>query len=55
MAFETKVILALLAELLVNAKSTKAAYEALRRTANVEGMDLPSYEEAKQILEDSEK
>jgi len=45
MAYETKVILTLLAQQVGKAKSIKEAYNAIVRAANVEGMQLPSYED----------
>ena len=51
MAYETKVILTLLAEQAVKAKTTKEIYNAIRSAANVEGVQLPTYEELKERLE----
>jgi len=45
MALETKVIIKLLAEAIGRAKSVKEAYTILAKTADVEGITLPSYEE----------
>ena len=44
MAFETKVILSLLARQVAGSKNLKEAYGAIAEAANVEGMYLPSYE-----------
>ena len=44
MSYETKVILALLAQRIGMAKSVKEAYEAIVMAASVEGLKLPSYE-----------
>ena len=45
MSYETKVILALLAQRIGMAKSVKEAYEAIVMAASVEGLELPSYED----------
>lgn len=42
-AYETKVILAMLAERISNATSIEEAYEVIRNAANVEGVQLPAY------------
>ena len=55
MAYETKVILMLLAEQAAKAKTAKEAYNAIRRAANVEGIQLPSYEEFQKKLEEDDK
>jgi hypothetical protein len=52
MAYETKVILALLAEQVAKAKTPKEAYNAIRRAANVEGVQLPTYEDFQKKLEE---
>ena len=46
-AFETKVILMSLAEIAIKAKNPKEIYKAIQKMANVEGIILKSYEEAK--------
>ena len=46
MAFETKVILKLIAEAITNAETLEEAYDAVAGAASVEGLVLPSYEEA---------
>jgi len=46
MAFETKVILKLLADAIANAETLEEAYDAIAGAASVEGLVLPSYEEA---------
>ena len=53
MAYETKVILALLAQQVGKAKSVKEAYTAIARAANVEGILLASYEDFLKELEDA--
>ena len=45
MAYETKVILTLLAQQVGKSKTIKEAYNAIVRAANVEGLSLPTYEE----------
>ena len=54
MAYETKVILALLAQLVGKAKNVKEAYNAIVKAANVEGMQLASYEEFLKEMEDAQ-
>ena len=51
-AYETKVILALLAQQIGRAKTIKEAYTLVVQAANVEGFQLPPYEE---FLEELEK
>jgi len=51
MAYETKVILSLIAEGIAKAQTVKAAYQSVVRAANVEGVKLPSYEEMKAELD----
>ena len=45
MAYETKVILMLLAQRIVLAESVKEAYNVIATAASVEGVQLPSFEE----------
>ncbi|MCL2618306.1 MAG: hypothetical protein FWD98_04535 [Defluviitaleaceae bacterium] len=45
MAYETKVILALLAERISQAASVEEAYKVVAPAASVEGMQLPGFEE----------
>lgn len=45
MAYETKVILALLARCVADAGTVEEAYTAIVEAANVEDVQLPSYEE----------
>ena len=55
MAYETKVILTLLAQQVGMAKTVKEAYTAIVRAANVEGVALPTYEEfMKEMAESAE-
>jgi len=51
MAYETKVILTMIAEAIARAKTVKEAYGFVVRAANAEGLKLPTYEEFKEILE----
>jgi len=51
MAYETKVILALLAQYIGRAETVEEAYECVVKAANVEGLELPSYEEFRLELE----
>ena len=50
MAYETKVILTLLAEQVAKSQTPKEAYNAIRRAANVEGVQLPPFEEYREQL-----
>ena len=52
MAYETKVILMLLAGQIGRARSVKEAYSMVVKAASVEGLELPSYEEFQKELED---
>jgi len=45
MAFETKVILSLLADNVGNSKSIREAYGYIVKAANVEGLILPAYDQ----------
>ena len=51
MAYETKVLLTMMAEYIGRAKTIKEAYNFVVRAANVEGIVLPSYEEFQKQLE----
>jgi len=52
MAYETKVILRLLADRIADADDLEEAYESVVNAATVEGMKIPKYPEARQkILE----
>jgi hypothetical protein len=54
-AFETKVILTILAERIALADTVKEAYGAVQRASNVEGVKLPPYEEfRKELLKEKE-
>ena len=55
MAYETKVILSLLAQRIAEASSIEEAYEAVVMAANVEGVQLPSYVEYMKSLEEKRK
>jgi len=60
MAYETKVILTLLADKAGRAKTTKEIYNTIVKAANVEGLQLPNYEEfqkeiAKELKENSKQ
>ena len=52
MAYETKVILALLASLVGKADTLEEAYKAIVAAASVEGLELPSYEEVRKKHQD---
>lgn len=47
MAYETKVILRLLAAQIAKAEDVEEAYDAVVTAANVEGMEIPEYKDAK--------
>lgn len=53
MAYETKVILALLAQQVAKAESVKEAYTMIVQAANVEGVELPTYEEMVKRLKEN--
>ena len=50
MAYETKVILTMLAERIAVADTLEEAYGAIQRASNVEGVKLPSYVELRNEL-----
>ena len=50
MAYETKVILALVAQQVAKAKSLEEAYMAIVDAANVEGLSLPDYDEVQKKI-----
>ena len=52
MAYETKVLLMAFAKIITRARSMKEIYQAVADMANVEGVMLKSYEEAKAELEE---
>jgi len=52
MAFETKVIIKLLAQQVGNSKTIREAYGYITKAAEVEGMTLPSYEEWQKEVEE---
>ena len=47
MSYEIKVLLIAIAEIISNAKDTKAAYEVVAKMANAEGVILKSFDEKK--------
>jgi len=51
MAYETKVILSLLAKSVGKSKDIKEAYGHIVEAANVEGLKLPDYNEFQKSLE----
>ena len=51
MAYETKVILKMVAEEIAKSKSLKEAYMFVENAANAEGLEIPKYEEAKKKYE----
>ena len=51
MAYETKVILKLLADSIVRAESIEEAYGYVVRAASMEGITLPSYDECLKELQ----
>ena len=54
MAYETKVILSSISTHCLHVKTLRQVYEIVRKMAQVEGMQLPSYDEAKAELEEAE-
>jgi len=55
MAIETKMLMNALAEGIVRAESAKEAYSILMRTANIEGINLPNYDEFRQAILEERK
>jgi hypothetical protein len=55
MAYDTKVALTAAALNIVKSKTLKEAYVGVMRLANVEGVQLPSYEEALEEIEELRK
>ena len=51
MAYETKVILTLLAQQVAQAESAREAYSYIARAANVEGLQLPTYDDLRKEIE----
>ena len=45
MAYETKVILKLIAKAVARAEDVEEAYEIIVEAANAEGLELPSYQD----------
>ena len=50
MAYETKVILRMLANQIALAKTTKQAFEMIRTAAQVEGLSIPDYDKVRETL-----
>ena len=55
MAYETKVILTLLAQQIAKSKNIKEAYAVVKMATNVEGLLLPSYDEMLKEMEEEAK
>ncbi|MDR2531936.1 MAG: hypothetical protein LBC82_03740 [Oscillospiraceae bacterium] len=55
MAFETKAFLSTLADNIAKSKTVKEVYMTVMKAANVEGLSVPTYEEAIKELEDSRR
>jgi len=55
MAFDTKSMLTLLANNIAKSKTLKEAYAAVMDAANVEGVNLPTYEDKMAELEELRK
>jgi len=54
MAFETKLILKLIAQEISKCVTAKEAYRCVRNAANVEGLKLPTFDGMKKELENDE-
>jgi hypothetical protein len=52
MAYETKVILTLLSRQIAKAESLKEAYDEVIKAANVEGVQLPSYDVVREEMKE---
>jgi hypothetical protein len=50
MAPETKMIVKLIAQQIARCQTVKEAYNAVRSAVNVEGIELPSYDEYKEEI-----
>jgi hypothetical protein len=50
--YETKVLLSALGDITVKAKSPREVYVSIQKMANVEGLVLKPYDEAKKEFED---
>lgn len=55
MAFETKALLSQIGQNIAKSQTLKEAYLSVQKTANVEGVNLPSYEEALEEIEEARK
>jgi len=51
MAYDTKLIVKLIAQGIAKCDTVKEAYRYVKNAASVEGMELPTYEEMKEELE----
>lgn len=54
MAYETKVILTLLAERISNADTVEEAYDVIVNAASIEGLQLPTFEESSRKKKEKE-
>lgn len=55
MAYDTKAMLSLLADNVAKSETLKEAYLSIMKAANVEGVALKSYEEAREDIEEARK
>jgi hypothetical protein len=55
MAFETKALLSTLADGIAKSATLKEAYMVVMKAANVEGVSIPSYEDALEEIEQVRK
>ena len=55
MSYETKVILDLIAQSVAKAETLKEAYNIIASAASVEGLQLPTYEDALKKIEEAKK
>ena len=55
MAYETKALLSSLAQSILRAETTKEAYAVIMKAANVEGLNIMPYDEAKEELAELRK
>jgi len=55
MAYETKALLSAISDIIVKAKTPKEIYKSVRKMANVEGVVLKPYDEAKKEAESDEE
>jgi hypothetical protein len=51
MAYDTKLIIRLIADNIAKSESLREAYDSVVEAANIEGVKLPNYKEAREEIE----